>query len=162
MGDVGALAVDLLEQRLLGWIVEQLGSAIHPVTLDSEIERDMGVTGEDAWDLMEKFGRDFEIDMAKFRFERHFGPEGMTGEDAVWLVASVSVFVLVIFLTQRNFGLLSALTHLVIGILVMIPWSYLRRYLPQERHRRAGLLSVKVHHLVEAAWAKKWPFEYRD
>lgn len=42
----------------------------------TRIEEDLGVTGDDADELMAAFAREFDVDLTGLRFHRHFGPEG--------------------------------------------------------------------------------------
>jgi acyl carrier protein len=46
---------------------------VHP---QAKIEDDLGTTGDDAVELMEKFAERFQVDMTGFDFSVHFGPEG--------------------------------------------------------------------------------------
>ncbi len=37
-----------------------------------EIEKDLGITGDDAQELMLDFAEEYEVDLSNFRFDRHF------------------------------------------------------------------------------------------
>ena len=38
---------------------------------------DLGMDGDDAAEFLEEFAKRFEVNMECFKFEKHFGPEGM-------------------------------------------------------------------------------------
>jgi hypothetical protein len=40
------------------------------------IEADLGVTGDDAVELVLAFGKAFQVDVTEFRINEYFGPEG--------------------------------------------------------------------------------------
>ncbi|MCK5677591.1 MAG: DUF1493 family protein [Flavobacteriaceae bacterium] len=46
------------------------------ITHITTIERDLGITGDDAWDLLEKFGNEFDVDVSNFEFKKYFQEEG--------------------------------------------------------------------------------------
>ena len=39
------------------------------------IEEDLGITGDDAWELMEELGEKLNVDFSGFEFTKHFSPE---------------------------------------------------------------------------------------
>jgi hypothetical protein len=43
---------------------------------ETDIARDLGVDGDDAREFMIEFHRQFDVDLSKFEFDRHFGSEG--------------------------------------------------------------------------------------
>lgn len=46
------------------------------ITRMTTIERDLGITGDDAWNLMEKFRNEFCVDISNFEFDKYFQEEG--------------------------------------------------------------------------------------
>ena len=42
---------------------------------DTRLEEDLGITGDDAAELLEAFAGAFEIDPTEIEFHKHFGPE---------------------------------------------------------------------------------------
>lgn len=65
-----------LETEILDFVAEFTGAKREKLTPDSTLYGDLGVDGADGWELIEEFGRRFQVDVATFRGERHFGPEG--------------------------------------------------------------------------------------
>lgn len=63
-------------ERVAQLIVEKCGVRRADVRPDSDLERDVGVTGDDAGDLMTAYAREFGVDLTEFEFLRHFGREG--------------------------------------------------------------------------------------
>lgn len=47
------------------------------LTLDTLIEKDLGITGDDAIDFMEEFAQEFDIDIISFNYSKYFGSEGV-------------------------------------------------------------------------------------
>jgi hypothetical protein len=43
---------------------------------NQDIERDLGLTGDDAYDLIEDYGKVFNVDVSKFSFKEYFYDEG--------------------------------------------------------------------------------------
>ncbi|MDX2284080.1 MAG: DUF1493 family protein [Bacteroidia bacterium] len=48
-------------------------------TLHTWIEADLGITGDDAAELMQRFAAAYHVDLSGFRFDRHFHPETAMG-----------------------------------------------------------------------------------
>lgn len=45
-------------------------------TAKTDIEMDIGITGDDAADYIVEFGKRFNVDVSDFDFDEHFDPEG--------------------------------------------------------------------------------------
>jgi hypothetical protein len=43
---------------------------------NTDIEKNVGITGDDAWDYLVAFGKKFNVDVSKFDFDDHFDMEG--------------------------------------------------------------------------------------
>lgn len=43
--------------------------------LKTELENDLGITGDDGAELMEKFSKQFAVDISSFEFDQYFYPE---------------------------------------------------------------------------------------
>ncbi|MGJ4926907.1 DUF1493 family protein [Bradyrhizobium sp. HKCCYLS2038] len=68
---------DPLHQRVLHFVAAQTGARIE-LSEQTDIARDLGVDGIEAYEFMIAFQRAFEVDMSGFAFDRHFGPEGFS------------------------------------------------------------------------------------
>lgn len=47
------------------------------ISEETEIENDLGITGDDAAEFLEEFSRKFKVDTSEFDFEGHFMTEGI-------------------------------------------------------------------------------------
>ena len=45
-------------------------------SIRSELEYDLGITDDDAWELMEKFSKKYHVNLDNFKFEQYFLTEG--------------------------------------------------------------------------------------
>ncbi len=62
--------------RLLDRHVGRLDRRGRPVTRETRLEQDCGLTGDDAREFLEAFKSAFDVDFSDFRFCDYFGPEG--------------------------------------------------------------------------------------
>lgn len=46
------------------------------LTRSTELQRDLGLEGDEALDFIESFAETFHVDSGDFEFHRYFGPEG--------------------------------------------------------------------------------------
>jgi len=80
-----------LETNVLDFVAEFTGVKRERLTLDSTLCGDLRIDGADGWELVEEFGRRFEVDLSNFHGECHFQREGLPiGAPFVWLVCLVS------------------------------------------------------------------------
>ncbi|OJW79856.1 MAG: hypothetical protein BGO69_13535 [Bacteroidetes bacterium 46-16] len=49
---------------------------ISEITDHTRIEEDLGITGDDASELLVAFGKKFNVDVSHFMFDEYFNPEG--------------------------------------------------------------------------------------
>jgi hypothetical protein len=61
--------------ELISFVRSQIGEYDMSITRESLIENDLGVTGEDASDLIMAFGKKYQIDISKFNFKKYFNDE---------------------------------------------------------------------------------------
>jgi len=117
--------------RVLAFVSEQLG--VHPqnLSLNTSLDHDLGVFGDDAAEFFEAFVQEFGVDPERLTasfFERYFGHEGMTFDE------------------------------MLIG-LVAWPWFLLGLILPRWLNpfaRPEPDDRVLIQDLMEAALAKRW------
>jgi acyl carrier protein len=64
-----------LEQRVKEFVAMERATAVGTITLDTTLLGDLGVDGADGWELIEAFGKEFEVDLSEFDASKHFGPE---------------------------------------------------------------------------------------
>jgi acyl carrier protein len=63
--------------RLKEFIVEQVGVYENEVTPSARLYEDLGVYGDDAWELLIKYGKKFDVDVSKFMAADYFKGEGI-------------------------------------------------------------------------------------
>ncbi len=61
--------------RLVSFIREEIGEYSLDITEHFLIEDDLGVTGEDAFDLIQNFSKKFNVDIENFEYKKYFYPE---------------------------------------------------------------------------------------
>jgi hypothetical protein len=64
-----------LEARVKGFVANERGVDPLRIKLDTTLFGDLGTDGADGWELIEAFGKEFEVDRSGFDWSRHFGPE---------------------------------------------------------------------------------------
>ena len=62
-------------QELILFVRDQIGGYNKPITRDTSIENDLGVTGDDAAELLSAFSSKFYVDISNFIFEKYFNDE---------------------------------------------------------------------------------------
>jgi acyl carrier protein len=66
---------------LKGFVLKQACLNGILITRDTIIYKDLGITGDDAYDLIIAFRKKFNVDVSNYMFADYFEPEGMN-----WLV----------------------------------------------------------------------------
>jgi acyl carrier protein len=61
--------------ELVALVREQVGNYDTPVTSDTLIENDLGVTGDDAYDLIVAISKKYNVDIKDFMFRKYFDDE---------------------------------------------------------------------------------------
>ncbi|MCU7932517.1 MAG: DUF1493 family protein [Candidatus Thiodiazotropha sp. (ex Codakia rugifera)] len=64
-----------ISKKVIELILYHSGAKEEEITEESLVEDDLGVTGDDAWDLMEDIHKEFNVNFDQFDFSLHFGPE---------------------------------------------------------------------------------------
>lgn len=75
---------DELELRVRAFVAEQLPWLPPDFAEETDVIEVGQIYGDDVWDLVEEFGKRFEVDMTGFRWEHHSGPEGC---NPLWLIS---------------------------------------------------------------------------
>lgn len=164
--------VDLLARRVIAIVAHQTGRPAERIGLDTEIERELGCTGDDAWMLLGRLAAEFGIDMSGMEFDRHFGDEG----GLAWPVAvALVVAVLVAFLSMHLLGFVARLAGLGWLLATDPRWLFAIVYvvsalailagmtlLPQARLRRARLTPITIRDLVQAARTRRWMIDVTE
>ncbi len=67
-----------IEQSILAFVAEETGYNPKRLAPDSRLAQDIGVDGDDAVELFQKFGERYAVDLTSLyqHWDQHFGPEG--------------------------------------------------------------------------------------
>jgi acyl carrier protein len=61
--------------KLIQFIREEIGEFKMQIDSNTTIEDDLGVTGDEAIELIQKIAKEFSIDISEFEYEKYFHPE---------------------------------------------------------------------------------------
>lgn len=62
-------------QKLILFVRDQIREYKRAITRETSIEDDLGVTGEEAAELLDAFSDKFKVDISKFDFKKYFNDE---------------------------------------------------------------------------------------
>lgn len=65
-----------LMNDLVQFTINISGNESDHYDLNTDIEKHIGITGDDATDYMLAFAKRYNVDLSDFDFDRHFDPEG--------------------------------------------------------------------------------------
>ena len=132
----------LLDLRKL--IAEKSGVPIEQIGVDTLLDRDLHIRGDDAVELLEAIERIYGLNWSGFNFADHFRPEPEVGR---WTVLGILWFALLPFAFTYKVGLVLYLAGAV--IFARKAW-----YEPLRKTQILNDLSVKD--ISEIVVAKKW------
>ena len=58
------------------FLSEETGISVSDISIKSDLLKDLGIDGDDAVELIVKFGKKFDVDIQKFNYQDYFGLEG--------------------------------------------------------------------------------------
>jgi acyl carrier protein len=61
--------------RVFTFVAEETATPPEKISLETSLRKDIGVDGDDAEELMERFSKTFQVDMKEFQIDRYFYPE---------------------------------------------------------------------------------------
>jgi acyl carrier protein len=64
-------------EEIKTFVIEQALIADSGLSRDTRIEKDLGITGDDAVELLIAYSKQFNVDVSKFNAAEYFEPEGM-------------------------------------------------------------------------------------
>jgi acyl carrier protein len=70
--------------KVIAFVRRHTTASKQPLDSSTQLARDLGMDGADAYEFLDAFAREFGVDMSSFEFARYFGPEGL---DPVLLLA---------------------------------------------------------------------------
>jgi hypothetical protein len=69
---------DQLLRSIVVLIEAQMGTYKMPITRDTCLEKDLGIIGDDAVELLLAYSQEFDVDVSKLNLGKYFTPEGDT------------------------------------------------------------------------------------
>ncbi len=149
-------------------VADETGWNILALRLESDIENDLGCTGDRARELMLRMEREFGIDMTDVDFSKHFGNDASRGWPvAVALVVALPTSVLAMHLfgmVRRAMGaegsawLASSGFFVSVYLVCSLVIAVMSRLFVDRRGRHSGRIPVTVRDLIDAARTGRWPF----
>ena len=67
---------DDLLQKVKFMIADQCSVPMEKLKGETRLLHDLGIDGDDAVELLERYGKEFGVDLATFKFDEYFGTEG--------------------------------------------------------------------------------------
>jgi hypothetical protein len=157
---------DDISERVIELVSEQTGWNPRAITPDTEIERDLGCTGDAARELLFRLEREMDIDMTGMEFRNHFSEGAPRWPLAVPVVLALPSGVLAMHLI----GLLARAVSLELPAFTQRGWFFvvvvlacaaviwgLTTLIPADRVWGVNKTPVKVQHLIDAARLGRWP-----
>lgn len=67
---------DEIFEKIKLMVIDKMGKYRKPLVRDTTLEKDLGMSGDDAVEFIFEFSKRFSVDISKFEFKRYFFPEG--------------------------------------------------------------------------------------
>lgn len=77
------MAAPALEDRIRLFVSEAVGIDASRITAQTDVVNDLRNYGDDVWNLVDDFAKEFHVDVSSFRWYHHSGPEGC---NPLWLI----------------------------------------------------------------------------
>lgn len=159
--------VDEVSERVKSLIAQVTGRERAVITLETQLDRDLGCTPDEVHALLARVQREFGVDMTGFDYDRHFDPPGsLVWPLVVAAVVALPMTVLAMYLLAPVFrasgldgariaasGGLFWMTYVACMALIGIATTLL----PFLRSRGDEKVPLTVEMLIEAAILKRWP-----
>jgi hypothetical protein len=71
-----ATGKSLMEQRIIEFVAAETGVRAEKISLSTSLFSDLGVAGDDGYDLIQNFARTFSVDITGVDSSLYFGGEG--------------------------------------------------------------------------------------
>jgi acyl carrier protein len=143
-----------LRVEVVKFVCDQLGVKPRKVTLDSRLNLDLGVDGDDAVEFYNKFKQRFAVDFENLllHWDQHFAPEGGPGFGFAVLVIACSIGFDIWHWYVRPLPL-----WVWFLCLIALPTALIFRRVHRQGTHDSG---VSVQDLVDAAEAHRWITQY--
>jgi hypothetical protein len=68
--------LDAIAQEVVSFTEEQFPAMARKLSLETSLQDDLRMDGDDAADFLAVFSKRFGVDLSRLEFQRHFSPEG--------------------------------------------------------------------------------------
>jgi acyl carrier protein len=145
-----------IEQTILRFVAEETGYNPKRLALDSRLAQDIGVDGDDAVELLQKFEKIFEVDLTSLydHWDQHFGPEG--GGPGMGFMVATGAAVVVGDLLNRAYRPIPTWAWM---IAVLVGYLFIHAKFFTEPVNYAP---IRVQELVNAAISRRWDRQYEQ
>ena len=141
-------------EHALAFVAKELGEDMRKLRLETTLQGDLGMEGDDAVEFFQAFQKEFGVDLGRLWTDWHcyFLPEGMSIETG--LILFVPGTVLSLLLTKYIPQISSWLCFLIgffLWLVVCLAWGRL--------FSGPGLAQITIHDLVECVKSGSWKRE---
>ena len=133
-------------ERIKQLIAEQQCYPIECITLQTRLQSDTGMAGDDGNEFLVRFQDELSVDLSTLRYYEHFGPEGVPFTAGLQLAAVFAV----IFIS-------SSAVPWLIPVWAAALYFYFRH---TSRIEHPG--EIRVSDLLRSAEAHRWTFGYKS
>lgn len=145
-----------IEQSILAFVAEETGYNPKRLVLNSRLAQDIGVDGDDAVELFQKFEKRYEVDLTSLyeHWDQHFGPEG-GGPGMGFMVATGAAVILGDLLNRacRPIPTWAWMIALLVGYLFVHAKFFTES---------VNCTPITVQELVDAAISRRWNRQYEQ
>jgi acyl carrier protein len=139
-----------VEERVRRLVASQRALSVERVTVESRLQDDLGLEGDDAVELFKAFEKEFETDCSALwrLWDEHFAPEG--GVSPLFALVLAGLF-------GAGFALGTFQKWLppwIYGVALAGIWIWPLRCWPV---RGRNLSPITVQNLIDAARTRRWP-----
>jgi acyl carrier protein len=65
-----------ISKKVIQFVAIQRSQKPEKLSLESRLNFELGIDGDDAVELFEEFSKQFNVDLSSFQYDKYFGPEG--------------------------------------------------------------------------------------
>lgn len=129
-------------ERVKGLVADETGKALDKISMETRLQSDLGVAGDDGEDLLVRFQEEFSADMSRLRYDAHFEAEGVPL--GCGLLACIAAFTSALFWWS---------------IPVWLALFYFRMHWPWSGDLPG---EIRISDLVRSAHLGRWDYPYDD
>jgi hypothetical protein len=165
-------AVSEADEEIFTLVAKATGVPRTRLSVDTDLYGDLGVTGDDASELLATLAGEKAVDLSAMKFGRHFTGEAIFSHGkwlhhVLWTMGGIVVFVCVFIPVAGAFSIPYPFPewgeYLFFAVCAgwVLAWAYVGNLLlPSARKWRHERIPVTIQDLMTAAKEKRWPINY--